>query len=155
MTKYIENYTTKINGLTFTFDRMPYVESFGQKELLFNFHDEELINEICKIVLIEKMEITNEILKFIRLYYDYSLEQMAKRYFDTSRQNLKNWEDNGLPEGTISSDQQENIYNDLIVEYTSRVQKNLLRVKVKHQKVEEKTFSFPVEAFEKMQRAHA
>lgn len=126
--KILNEYKTRINGISVAFKNVPYEESWGSKIIKINFHSKELENQICLSLLKHKPILTGGVLKFIRHYFNYSLQKMNDEFFSKTKATLSDWESN--LDKVINADSMilEKIYKKLLAVYQSKVLEDLLGV---------------------------
>jgi hypothetical protein len=127
-TKILKEYKTRINGICVVFKDVPYEESWGSQVIKVNFHSKELENQICLTLLKHRPILTGGSLKFIRHYFNYSLQKMNDEFFDKTKATLSEWESNLDKIINIDSAAKEKVYNKLLATYQSKILEDLLVV---------------------------
>lgn len=124
--KTLKEYKTRINGISVAFKDVPYEESWGSQIIKINFHSKELENQICLSLLRHKPILTGGVLKFIRHYFDYSLQKMNDEFFGKTKATLSDWESNLDKTINIDSAVLERIYKKLLAVYQGKILEDLL-----------------------------
>lgn len=124
--KFLPEYKTRVNGISVVFKNVPYQEGWGSKILGINFYSKELERQICLHLLRHKPIITGGILKYIRAYFDYSLQKMNDEFFGKTKATLSEWESNLDKPINADSKSRERIYAQLLAIYQSKLLADLL-----------------------------
>lgn len=124
--KILKEYKTRINGISVAFKDVPYEESWGSQIIRVNFHSKDLENQISLSLLRHKPILTGGVLKFIRHYFDYSLQKINDEFFGKTKATLSEWESN--LDKTINADStiHEKIYKKLLAVYQGKILEDLL-----------------------------
>ncbi|MFA5582612.1 MAG: hypothetical protein WDA09_00225 [Bacteriovoracaceae bacterium] len=125
-TKFLDEYKTRINGISVVFQNVPYEEAWGSKVIGINFHSKELEKKICLTLLKHQPILTGGILKYIRSYFDYSLQKMNDEFFGKTKATLSEWESNLDKPINADSAIREKIYAKLLAVFQSKMLVDLL-----------------------------
>ena len=127
-TKFLPEYKTRINGISVVFKDVPYTEKWGSKVFKINFHSKALENQICFNLLKDRPSMTGGVLKFVRHYLNWSLQDMAS-VLDITKTSIADWESSLDKVLKVKPDQYESIFLKLLSCYQSKMLEEILAKK--------------------------